>query len=413
MRFGAALVCLGFGASSLVCRYTIRDIGFVNLRPEEYVLTRVESAVAGDGAVLSQETSTLGAVLCQDSNLRVTGLNARRTGGGEWLDLLRDADRSSGWFLTGPDLPPLIFPEFTSDGSGGADAELRAAVDWALESPLREEWNKDALTTFAGLWVFEGVDSQANAAALAEAEAAVDALKRLAPSLPRPLQHPARIRIVSVAEQAATRVSLWSMGLSDPERRPAVAVLYGRAKRAGDVLVGDSISETELVTQLALVGSSCECDTDRQWLSEPSLPLRWSTEMQHSAADSLGFDPESPLVVAEVGRILSQVQAVNRGGGSKGGVAALLLGYTESSLAEGVALPTPAEGELEDAAGAPSSLHPVVGDDWSFEEPSDEPLPVPRSWATNFRTSVVAALALFLALVMGLCIWIYTRMRAA
>ena len=47
--------------------------------------------------------------------------------------------------------------ELTSEGSGGADAELRAAVDWALESPLREEWNKDALTTFAGLWVFEGV----------------------------------------------------------------------------------------------------------------------------------------------------------------------------------------------------------------------------------------------------------------
>ena len=409
MRFAAALALLGFGAGSLVCRYTIRDIGFVNLRPEEYVLTRVESAVAGDGAVLSQEISTLGAVLCQDSNLCVTGLNALRTGDGEWVDLLRDANRSSAWFLTGPELPPLIVPVFSSDG---AHAELRSAVDWALESPLREEWSKKALTTFADLWVIEGADLQANAAALAEVEAAVDALQRLAPSLPRPLQHPARIRIVSVAEQEAALVSLWSMGLSDPELRPAVAVLYGRAKRAGGVLVGDSIRETELVTQLALVGSSCECDTDRQWLSEPSLPLRWSKEMQHAAADSLGFDPESPLVVAEVGRILSQVQAGKRGAGSTGGVAALLLGYRESSLEEGAhSLPVGDVGS-EDAPGAPSSLHPVVGDDWSFAEPSGDPPPAPPSMTFSFMKSFVAALVLFLALVSGLCLWIYLRRRA-
>jgi hypothetical protein len=276
---------------------------------------------------------------------------------------------------------------------------------------LREEWRQQALTTFASLWVFEGEDPQANAAALAEVEAAVDALRRLAPSLPRPLQYPARVRRISLAEQEATPVSLWSMGLSDPQRRPAVAILYGRAKRAGEVLVGDSIRETELVTQLALVGSSCECDTDRQWLSEPSLPLRWAPSMQRLAADSLGFDPESPLVLAEVQRILAQVQSGHRGSGSAGGVAALLLGYNESSLVEGPASVPADDEESVESTGAPDSLHPVVGDDWSFEEPSADPEPSGRSWASNLRISVVVALLLFIAVIVGVCVWVYTRGR--
>ncbi|MEO2164403.1 MAG: hypothetical protein ABGY29_17985, partial [bacterium] len=244
MRTHAALALLGMGAASVICRYTIRDIGFVNLKPDEYVLTWVESAADLEGAVLSQELSTLGAVLCQDSNLRVTGLHASRTTGGGWLGLLRDAGLDSSWFLTGADLPPLIVPRHPV---GGPEDELRFAIDWALDSPLRAEWLEEALSTFASMWIFEGEDPAANTAALAEVEAAVGALRRLAPSLPRPLQHPARIRRISVAEQKATPVSLWSMGLSDPLQRPAVAVLYGRAKRAGDVLFGESIRETELV----------------------------------------------------------------------------------------------------------------------------------------------------------------------
>ncbi len=405
MRLQAALACLGLASVAVICRYTIRDIGFVNLRPDEYVLTRVVSAENKE-TVLSKELSALGAVLCHDSNLRVTGLNAQRTQDGQWRDLLDGAGLDAAWFLTGADLPPLLLPVSTA---GGPEAELRAAVEWALDSPLREEWRQQALSTFASLWIFEGLDPQANAAASAEVDAAVDALRRLAPSLPRPLQHPARVRRIGVAEQESAPVSLWSLGLTDPEQRPAVAVLYGRAKCAGEVLVGDSIRETELVTQLALVGSSCECDTDRQWLSEPSLPLRWTPSMQRQAADSLGFDPESPMVVAEVQRILAQVQSGHRGSGSAGGVAALLLGYNESSLVEGAPSAPDHEPDAVELSGARDSLRPVAGDDWAFEEPSSEPEPSGLSWASNLRVSVIIALLLFLAVIAGVCSWIYTR----
>ncbi|MDP6940154.1 MAG: hypothetical protein QF848_15120 [Planctomycetota bacterium] len=405
MRAQVALAFLGLASVSVFCRYTIRDIGFVNLKPDEYVLTRV---VSGDSreAVLSKDLSVLGAVLCQDTNLRLTGLNALRTQDGQWLERLEEAGRDAAWFLTGVDLPPLLLPAFAA---GGPEDEVRAAVEWAVDSPLRGEWSQQALSTFASLWIFEGEDPQANATALAEVEAAVDALKRLAPSLPRPLQHPARVRCISIDEQEGTPVSLWSMGLSDPQRRPAVAVIYGRGKRAGDVLVGASIQETELVTQLALVGSSCECDTDRQWLSEPSLPLRWTPSLQRLAADSLGFDPESPLVVAEVQRILAQVQSGHRGAGSAGGVAALLLGYNESSLVEGPGSAPALEPNADEPSGAPDSLRPVAGDDWAFEDPPSEPKASGMSWASNLRFSVIVALLLFLAVIAGVCIWIYTR----
>ena len=90
-------------------------------------------------------------------------------------------------------------------------------------------------------------------------------------------------------------------------------------------------------------------------------------------------------------------------------MAALLLGYSESSLVEGAAS-VPAETlEAEESTGAPSSLRPVVGDDWSFEDPSTDSPSSSRSWASNLQVSVLGALLLFVVGIVGLCVWVYSR----
>jgi len=409
MRLALGALSLSLGAVPMLCRYTIRDIGFVDLHPDAYVLTRAQFSGAGGGPALTSELATLGAVLCRETNLRVAGWNALRSAPDAFALLLDDAGLDGAWFLSRTDLPPLMFnlPAHATDPEG----ELRAAVGWALDSKLRSEWREQALSTFACLWIVEGQDAQANAAALAQVEAALDALDRLAPSLPRPLQYPARVRRIGTSEQDSATVSLWSLGLADSGQRPAVVVLYGRAKRAGKVLVGDAIQETELVTQLALVGSSCECDTDRQWVAEPSLPLRWPRQMQTLAAHELGFDPQSPLVVAEVRRILSRVQATRSGSGSAGGVAAILLGYRESEIGVDPSPATPAHRRPGSEPRSPASLTPASGDDWSFEEQTPDPLAAADSWASKIRFSVLGSLLLLLAGVAALCIWVFTRLR--
>jgi hypothetical protein len=89
-------------------------------------------------------------------------------------------------------------------------------------------------------------------------------------------------------------------------------------------------------------------------------------------------------------------------------VAALLLGYSESSLVEGAASVPAATLEPEEPTEAPSSLRPVVGDDWSFEDPSTDSPSSSRSWASNLQISVLGALLLFVALIAGLCVWVYS-----
>jgi hypothetical protein len=97
-----------------------------------------------------------------------------------------------------------------------------------------------------------------------------------------------------------------------PSVPPLLAVVYGRGRLAGRLMVGDAIQLRETLAQLALVGESCECETDRAWFEERTLPLPWNPQARQQAAPTLGFDPDSPLVQAEMVRIISQGKSSRR-----------------------------------------------------------------------------------------------------
>ncbi len=366
----AGVLLAGLGMP--LCRYTVRDIGFVDLAGEEYLLARVVREAPAGEALLNRDLGALGAALCRDTNLRVGALAASSSADDPLAQALLASGLEAAWFLHREGLNPLRFEGLDEGGVPleSLSEELKAAAKWAGSDAIRSEWTREALTSFATLWVIEGDDVTANSAAAEEVRLACAALERLESSLPRPLRYPVRVTTITAAEQKECAVTLWSLGLRDPSKRPAVVALYGRAKRAGPVLVRDEIAELEILAQLALVGSSCECETDRRWLSEPTLPLRWGQAQQERAADLLGFDPQSPMVVAEVQRILAKVQSGNPGTAAKGlGVGALLLGYRETSIEPS---PLGAGGDSQTNADPPHqqpppSLVPSSNDDWSFE----------------------------------------------
>jgi hypothetical protein len=174
--------------------------------------------------------------------------------------------------------------------------------------------------------------------------------------LPRPIAFPVRTVRLSLGQRAADPVWLWSLGLEAvaPDDQaaasePVIAVMYGRGRLAGPVMTGSAIEVRETLAQLALVGESCECETDRKWLDERVIPYRWAVNDRELAAQRLGFDPESPLVRAEMVRIVSQGVGAGRSkksmtgsdaeagseveGGSGDAIERLLLGYNESSVA--------------------------------------------------------------------------------
>jgi len=156
-------------------------------------------------------------------------------------------------------------------------------------------------------------------------------------------------------------------------------VIYGRGRRAGEPLAGD-FNETEFTTQLALVGESCECETDRAWLLEPTAPMRWPERIAERAPGALGFDPESPMVKAEISRILSRGdfgtgRSTQGDGRRPKDLAEIVFGYSEHTLDDRLGesnRPAPAAAAAE-AKGAVISSPKVVirrDDGWDFQTAS-------------------------------------------
>ena len=98
----------------------------------------------------------------------------------------------------------------------------------------------------------------------------------------------------------------------------------------GPLLTGQQITKETMLNLLAVIGASCECGLDRSWMQGLMIPLVWGEERQSAVLKLSGFDAESPMVKAEISRILAMGQGAGRGGpGSRGREEDGFLGYSE------------------------------------------------------------------------------------
>lgn len=369
-----ALVLGALGALALPCRYTVRDIGFVELSGPVWQLARV----ADEGAELGElERESVERAL-RGSNVRYAPVEAAR------------GARAGEWALLGAGRDPL--PLGTRD--------LSAAQSLSLRSPLRTRFLEQALDTFAFLVLVEGREEEANRAARIQLEEARRGLSALEPQLPRPLGHPLRSLELPWEQRERERVFLWSMGVPLEDARPAALVLYGRGVRAGAPLLGEAITGERVLAWLGLIGESCECDTERDWSAEPALPLSWGLLDNQSLSDALGFDPESPWVQREVASILQRgAWTKPPGDGAQAleqDALAAVLGFRVGGL-DGVGEPPAGEARMTSPPGGTLVVRGEGDGDWDFaEEPlatvSGETQPGRLSWpATSERVDVPAA----------------------
>ena len=252
----------------------------------------------------------------------------------------------------------------------------------AVDSPLRTRIATETLDTFAFVLVVPGDDEQENARARAAAATAQQQLSALAPHLPRPVANPLTVIELTKEQVSSEDVLLWTLGVDDTTQASMV-VLYGRGRRAGPP-IRENFEDTELATQLALIGESCECETDRAWLMEPVALMR-SQLPSSNIADKLGFDPSSPMVKAEIRRILARGDFGS--GRPKSGegdgrrpkdLAEIVFGYSERSLDDRFGTDAPSNAPTEPADSATPAENPVSrvqvqlarDDGWDFP---DEP----------------------------------------
>jgi len=364
-RWAGVLVMTACTTVLLACQYTVRDIGFVELRGPEYTLVISGSPLAEDRAG-DQAARAKQALIERMAWLRDTPcqLMFGRQPTPE-LDL-------DGWLVELVDRGSRRHRLVQADKTC-SPAELVDRIREAFSTPVMTAITMDAVDSFAQLVVVLGDDPDANQVVQDAANQAKLAIRRIEPMLPRPLAKPVTVLTIPAENREEESLLLWAMELENlPNARAAVAVVYGRGKLAGTVVTSEQLDERELLAQLALVGESCECETDRRWNDQPAIPTHWTRELRRRAAQGLGFDPESPLVRAEVVRIVGRGPTSSAGmsaGRPASGVDAierLLLGYRETSLGPSQHDQTSDEaGWVEESAGVETTR--ILGEGWGFD----------------------------------------------
>ena len=313
-------------SAALACRYSVRDTGFVDLGADPY---RLILHLAPDALPLRRaDFEQSAAAVLLDANITFSA-SASEDGSPSRL------------VLRSPDQRELALAGATAPSLPSSRASIVELLERAVSSPARTQLHDDLLRAYAVLVFVEGQDLSANRRARQTLDEAIAAITRLLPEMPKPVNVPPRILAIPAPSIAAESVLIWGLGMNpQPTQDPRVAVVFGRGRRVGEPLEGGLITRTVLQDRLAIIGQDCECDLDRSSLQGPVIPARWDTARQRAAANALGFDPENPLIRAEISRIVLKGPA--KPGASRttsGAFDALALGYSEEPIEAAATIP--------------------------------------------------------------------------
>jgi hypothetical protein len=299
------------------CLYTVRDVGFADIGSVPY---RLYYYVRDDTpAELVSTFRQISYATLMDSNVKAEVINVDQQGTHpdsegnntydqpmKYLDFW-EVQSFPAAILVSPQGRSLVLPISASDQS--FKEAVWSALDEIVISPERKEILSSIIKKYCAVLFVEGTDAAANEKARKTVEDAIEELSEIMTQMPKAIEKPPRLIVMSPESFSRERTLLWSLGVgedAEARREPHAAVIYGRGRRIGSLLRGEKITVNEVFNVLSVIGESCECGIDRDWLLGLMLPLRWNQETQSETAKSLGFDVEDPMVKTEISQILSR-----------------------------------------------------------------------------------------------------------
>ena len=331
-RSAIAGIVIGSGLPLLACKYSVRDVGFVALTDEDYRFHLFFSK--GTNPVLIGDSKTIATATFIEGNVRYQAVPFESAESQNPARLMAEGgiERLPAALLESPEGAGLRIPLSEEI----AEEDLWDLMEAMVSSPAREKLLTSLLDAFAVIVLLESEDRDQNEAARRAIDQSIQAIAEVMPRMPKPVDTPPLALVVGSGERQQERVFLWSLGFDlELTEEPQAAILIGRGRRLGSPMQGGLITKTRLQQMLAIIGQDCECDLDRSWMQGPVVPLRWDSDQQRRAYDHLAFDPENPLVKAEIARILARGP---QGKGARpsalgGTMDGLLLGYREEVVA--------------------------------------------------------------------------------
>jgi hypothetical protein len=413
-------VCLWAERFSLMaCKYSVRDVAFVDLGSVSFEFVSVIPSPEMDH--VKSRIQPVATAVFLDSNVHSSWVATEDASRYPALESLGNVSGGQRFYLCREGLSPLLMHPGNALGDQ-QDDELWQWMEHTIDSPMRSEILKHLLEAYAVILVAEGNLGSENERARSAANAAAEAIAKLMPKMPKPVDVPPQVVVIPHEQYAVEASMLWSLGMdSKPSEEVQAVVLVGRGRRLGPVLRADELTSTGLQSILAVAGQDCECDLDRSWMQGPMIPLRWGPDRQKAAFDALDFDPENPLVKAEISRILARgkqgIRVTNRADIGTN-MDMLLLGYSEEVIELEAEEPVFASGtmetntaDVETETDASSSIPAVLANDDLPEKDVIDPLSSdpPEKVGSARKTLVMLAVFCMLALLGGIGVLLFGR----
>jgi len=309
--------------------------------------------------------------------------------------------------LVSPDGQSLVVPVTEPDRS--FKETLWSALDDILSSPKREEILQQVAKSYGVVLLIEGADDQENKRAKEAASAAIEQISSQIELMPKPIAHPPVLIVMDSKSAFREKVLLWSLGLdaegpiaglSKPGTtglgKTYAAVFYGRARWIGPLFKDKEITEYNLASVLFIIGADCECGFDYIWLQGTMLPARWNENLQARVAETLGFDPENPMIKMEMSSIIGR----GMGGSSYPGVP---FGYQE--------LVVESESLNDDRQISPADVENTATPGVNTPERVSEPAPLAEGYPLLRNTIFVLVGLSALVLISGIAIVVKAKKR--
>jgi hypothetical protein len=291
--------------ASLACRYNVRETGFINLGAEAYYLYVYANQDTLPDII--PDSNQISDTVLADTNVKLEVIDVNQQGNHPALKYLAlwQIQTFPSVILISPEGQSLAVP--VTKPNQPFRQTLQLALEEIIFSPKRQEIIQKVAKTYGAILLIEGPDEQANKMAKGAANAAVKSVALQMEIMPKPIARPPEIVVIDWRTLPDEKILLWSLGLELQDvNGPYAAIFYGRGRWIGPLFEGQQITEGNLASILFVIGSDCECGLDYRWLRGTMLPVRWDQKIQAQAAESLGFDPESPTVKMEMSWIINK-----------------------------------------------------------------------------------------------------------
>jgi hypothetical protein len=304
----------------LACPYSIRDSSFISGDgPTTFRLCLLTTSGAPERGRLDDAVQVATTTWLAASNVVVEIVDVDRSVKHELEGAipgrLLDPAAAPAAVLISPrhDAIQLDLPDGSLSDGSLSDAVMDLAVR-VIDSPVRSRLAEHWPTAWCALIVVTGDDPAQNQVAFAAANDAATRIHGTLTEMDKLVEYAPEV-IVIPHDSREERLVLWSLGLGgdsaeDAATEPRVAMLVGRGELRGPVLSGVEITAEKVYESLEMLGRSCSCTTDSDWLSGPVLPIEWTDEMQAKVVAQLDFDPNDPTAAGAIRDVMSGLDQV-------------------------------------------------------------------------------------------------------